>query len=232
LIEYFTAAGSAPFTVALLVMYGLAAVELFAMLTGFSINDIVDDFVVSSAGIETLGDAPTGMEATSKMEAAGLVGRFLAWLYVGRVPVLIVLIVFLTVFGLAGLILQGTLRDFTGFALPAVAAAPLVLLGCLPLVRAATGGLARILPRDETSAVSPDTFIGRTALIVGPGSARAGMPGQARVVDAFGTHHYVMAEPEESADVFEVGSTVLLVRKLDGGRFSAIGVPNPTLLDG
>jgi hypothetical protein len=232
LIEYFTAAGSAPFTVALLVMFGLAAVELFAVLTGFSINDIVDDLVVSSAGIETLGDAPTGMEATSKMEAVGMVGRFLAWLYVGRVPVLIVLIVFLTVFGLAGLILQGTLRDLTGFALPAVAATPLVLVGCLPLVRAATGGLARILPRDETSAVSPDTFIGRTALIVGPGSVRAGMPGQARVVDAFGTHHYVMAEPEESADVFEVGSTVLLVRKLGGGRFSAIGIPNPTLLDG
>lgn len=232
MIEYFTAAGSAPFAVALLVMFGLAAVELFAMLTGFSINDIVDDFVVSNAGIETLGDAPTGMEATSKMEAVGLVGRFLAWLYVGRVPVLIVLIVFLTVFGLAGLILQGTLRDLTGFALPAIAAAPLVLVGCLPLVRAATGGLARILPRDETSAVSPDTFIGRTALIVGPGSARAGMPGQARVVDAFGTHHYVMVEPEESADVFEAGSTVLLVRNLGGGRFSAIGNLNPTLLDG
>ncbi|HRQ64550.1 MAG TPA: YqiJ family protein [Xanthomonadaceae bacterium] len=231
MIEYFTAAGSAPFTVALLVMVGLAAVELIAMLTGFTVSDIVDEFVVSHTGIETIGDAPTGMEATSKLEAISTVGRFLAWLYVGKVPVLIVLIVFLTVFGLTGLIMQGVLRDLTGYALPAVAAAPLVLFGCLPLVRACTGGLARIMPRDESSAVSPDTFIGRTALIVGPGSARAGMPCQARLVDTFGTHHYVMVEPEDGSDVFEAGSTVLLVRNLGGGRFSAIANPNPTLLD-
>ncbi len=232
MIEWFTATGSAPFTVALLVMVGLALVELVALMTGFTVNDILDEFVTSHTGIETLGDAPTGMEATGKLEAASMFGRFLAWLYVGRVPVLIVLIVFLTLFGLLGLILQAVLRDLAGFALPAIAAAPLVLFGSLPLVRACTGGIARIIPRDETSAVSTDTFVGRTALVVGPGSARAGMPGQARVVDAFGTHHYVMVEPEEAGDVFEAGSTVLLVRSIDGARFSAIPNPNPSLLDG
>lgn len=230
--EWFTADGSALFTVALLVMVGLAVVELIALMTGFTVHDIVDDFVISHTGIQNLGDAPTGMEATSHADAQGVIGRFLAWLYVGRVPVLMVLIVFLTVFGLAGLTLQGLLRDLSGFALPAVAAAPLVLIGSLPVVRACTGRLARMLPRDETSAVSPATFVGRTARIVGPGSARAGMPGQARVVDAFGTEHYVLVEPEEADDIFQVGSTVLLVRKLGGGRFSAIANPNPTLLDG
>lgn len=231
MIEWFTAPGSAPFTVALLIMFGLTLLELVALLTGLSLNDVVDDLVVSHAGLDSVGDAATGFEAGSQVETLGMVGRFLAWLYVGKVPVLIVLIILLTVFGLTGLILQSLLRGFSGYAVPALFAAPLVLMGSLPLVRACAGALARVMPRDESSAVSPETFIGRTALVVGPGSARRGTAAQGRVVDAFGTDHYVMVEPEEDDDVFDTGTTVLLVRRLGGGRFSAIANLNPSLLD-
>ena len=64
-IEWFTASGSAPFTVALLVMLGLTAVELVSLLTGVSLNDAVDEFVVPHAELPTVADAPTGMEVTS-----------------------------------------------------------------------------------------------------------------------------------------------------------------------
>jgi hypothetical protein len=228
-IEWFTAAGNTPFTVALLVMLGLTAVELVSLLTGVSLNDAVDELVVSHAGLETVGDAPTGMEVTSP-DGPNVLGRFLAWLYVGTVPVLMVFIVFLTVFGVSGLVAQNLLRAMLGMALPAVVVAPIVGLACLPVVRICTGGLARLLPRDETSAVDAATFVGRTALITG-GAARAGMPAQARLTDQFGTTHYVLVEPEDAEDTFPAGSLVLLLRQTGGGRFSAIANPNAALVD-
>jgi hypothetical protein len=228
--EWFTAPGSAPFAVALLVMVGLTVVELMAMLTGFSVNDAVDEFVVSHSAIETIGDAPTGLEATTAADAPGLVSRFLAWLYIGKVPVLMVLVVFLTVFGVAGLMAQQALRSLLGAALPAVIAAPAMVFVTLPLVRVCAAGLARVLPRDETSAVDPATFVGRTAHVTG-GTARAGLAAQARVIDQFGTTHYVLVEPEDAGAVLPAGTPVLLVRQTGGGRFAAIANPNAALVD-
>jgi hypothetical protein len=228
-IEWFTAPGSAPFTVALLVMLGLTAIELASLLTGVSVSDAVDELVVTHADVHTVGDAPTGMEVTSP-DGPGAVGRFLAWLYVGTVPVLMVFIVFLTIFGLIGLFAQHLLRSMMGAALPAIVAAPIVAIACLPVVRVCTGGLARVMPRDETSAVDAATFVGRTAVVTG-GAARAGMPAQARLTDQFGTTHYVLVEPEDAEDTFPTGSLVLLLRQTGGGRFSAIANPNAALVD-
>lgn len=229
-MSWMTAAGNAPFVIALLVMLGLAVVELIALVSGFSVNDVVDKFVISHAGIETLGDAPTGMEATGSADAQGVMGRFLAWLYVGRVPVLMVLIVILTVFGLIGVLVQGLLRQTVGWAAPGYIAAPVVLFLSLPLVRASTGGLARLLPRDETSAIRLASLVGRTAVVTG-GVARADLPAQARVTDAFGTDHYVLVEPDEGTGPLANGTVVLLVRKIGAGRFAAIANPNLALVD-
>ncbi|KAF0811149.1 hypothetical protein A167_00181 [Alcanivorax sp. S71-1-4] len=218
MMTFFAASGSGPFTVAVLVMLGLALIELATLLTGASVNDLLDDFVVTHAGLE----------GSTTPEAQGVIGRFLAWLYVGHVPVLMILIVWLCVFGLSGLVLQAVLRSSLGFALPGIVAAPLVLGVTLPLVRRCVGGLARILPRDETNAVSPDTFIGRTAVLVGGNASRA-LPAQARLTDEFGTTHYVLVVPDDTDGVLPSGSLVLLVARLGNGRFSAIINPNQAL---
>jgi len=228
-MNWMVASGNAPFAIALLIMLGLAVVELIALVTGFSVNDVVDDFVAGHLEV-TAGSGPTGMEATGPGEASSVVGRFLAWLHVGRVPVLMILIVFLTVFGVFGLIGQGILRSVTGHALPAVIAAPAVFFVGLPVVRGATGLLARMMPRDETSAVDVSTLVGRTAVVTG-GTARTGLPAQARVKDHFGTEHYVLVEPEDEGAVFATGSVVLLVRQHAGGRFTVIENPNAALVD-
>lgn len=227
-MQWMVASGNAPFAIALLIMFGLAAVELIALVTGFSVNDVVDDFVVGH--LEVTAGSGSGMEATGPGEATSAVGRFLAWLHVGRVPVLMLLIVFLTVFGVFGLVAQGMVRAVTGFALPSVIAAPAVFMAALPVVRAASGLLARMMPRDETSAVDIATLIGRTAIVTG-GTARTGLPAQARVRDSFGTDHYVLVEPEDDGATFATGSVVLLVRQHAGGRFTVIANPNAALID-
>jgi hypothetical protein len=240
--EIFTAPGCAPFSVALLVMLGLAALELVMVLTGLSVNDLVDDLVAPHVDVHAdvdlhghLGvphvDAPTGMETTHAVEGdASAFGKFLAWLYVGRVPVLMIVVVFLTVFGLGGILLQGVLRAVAGLTAPAIVATPVMIVLSLPMVRVTAGVLARLMPRDESSAVDPETFVGRTATVTG-GTARDGLPAQARLTDEFGTTHYVLAEPDESGDVLRQGEVVLLVRRISGSRFAAIHNPNEALVD-
>ena len=158
-------------------------------------------------------------------------GRFLAWLYVGTVPVLMVCIVFLTIFGLIGLFAQQIVRA-DDWARRCRASSPRRLLASrvCPSCAPARARLARLLPRDETSAVDAATFVGRTAVVTG-GEARAGMPAQARLTDQFGTTHYVLVEPEDAEDTFPAGSLVLLLRQTGGGRFSAIANPNAALVD-
>jgi hypothetical protein len=242
-IEYFTAPGTLPFTSALLVMLGLLLFEIIALINGMGVDDIVDDFIISNVdmpddlfevggewSVDTGSDLSSGIEGTGGTEAAGsVIGRMLAWLYIGRVPVLMVLIVFLTVFSLSGLIAQSILRDSIGLMVPGVIAAPAIFFLTLPLVRWCTGGLARVMPKEETSAVSTATFVGRTAIVTG-GTARHGLPAQARLTDQFGTTHYVMVEPEDSEQVLESGSLILLVRRING-RFSAIPNPNAALAE-
>lgn len=228
MIEYFTAPGSAPFTVALLVMFGLLLLELVSLINGLGANEMVDEFIIDH--VDLPDGSATGLEGSATIEGGSAVGRLLAWLHIGKVPVLMVLIVFLTVFGLLGLMAQSLLRQTIGWAVPGAIAAPAVLLLSLPLVRACTGGLARVLPKEETSAVSTASFIGRTAVIVG-GDARRNLPAQARFTDRFGTTHYVLVEPEDSHEILPRGSIVLLVQRLDGSRFSAIPNPNAALTD-
>lgn len=228
MIDGLLAPGNGPFVVALLVMLGLTVVELVALLTGVGVNDLVDDYVIAQAGLEGAGESMSGLDAT--VPETGVVGRLLGWLYVGRVPVLMILVVFLSVFALVGLTGQTLLRGGLGHALPGLLAAPLALVVSLPMVRACVAGLARMLPRDETSAVDPATFIGRTAQIVG-GVARPGLAAQARLVDQFGTEHYLLVEPDLDAETIPQGTRVLIVRPLGGGRYAAIVNPNTSLID-
>jgi len=150
-------------------------------------------------------------------------------LYIGKLPILMVLAIFLTIFGVTGLVAQSLLRQSFGLAVPGIIAAPAVFFATLPLVRWCCGGLARILPREESSAISTATFVGRTATVIG-GDARQDLPAQARLTDRFGTTHYVLVEPEDHDQVLANGTLVLLVRQING-RFSAIPNPNAALAD-
>ena len=75
------------------------------------------------------------------------------------------------------------------------------------------------MPKDETTAVSQESLIGRVGTVV-LGEARVGNAAQVRVKDAYGQQHYVMVEPD-SNDVLKKAMLVLLV-SLDGNTFKAI----------
>jgi membrane protein implicated in regulation of membrane protease activity len=169
MIQFLTQSGTAPFSVALLLMVLLGVVEAIGL---------------GSSAIEV--DIDPG--------EAGAIASGLDWLNIGRLPLLMLLVVFLTVFGLAGLVLQGAALALAGGLLPWFGAVPASVVIAAPLTRRLGVGLARVLPRDETTAVAIDTLVGRRARIV-IGTARRGHPARARVEDQHGQVHFVMVEP-------------------------------------
>lgn len=144
----------------------------------------------------------------------------LGWLGLGRLPLLMLLIVFLALFGILGLMLQQAMHDWAGAPLNPWIAAPAVGIASLPLTGLAARGLARILPRDFTTAVPLEVLIGTSAQIV-TGRATQGSPARARAEDPHGQVHYVMVEPDNAGQAFEEGERVLLVRR-EGECFRAI----------
>ena len=65
------------------------------------------------------------------------------------------------------------------------------------------------MPQNETYAVSSSDFLGKVAVIT-LGTARAGMPAEAKLHDAHGNTHYVRVEPLRPDDSFPTGTAVLL----------------------
>lgn len=145
---------------------------------------------------------------------------FLSWLGVGRLPLLMLIVLFLAIFGIGGLLLQQVLRDWTGTPLPSLAAVPLVGTLSLPLTGLAARLLAPILPRDHSTAVPLEALVGTTARVI-TGRATQGSPARARAEDHYGQAHYVMVEPDNAGQIFEEGERVLLVRR-EGECFRAI----------
>lgn len=207
----FLAPESWPFLLATGLMVVLGLIEVLGLLMGASASHWLDGMMPDVHGVEGFADAMLG------------------WLHVGRAPILALLVTFLTAFAVIGFGLQIAAGSLAGGFAPAWLAGIVAFAGALPVVRVFGGLLARILPKDETSAVSDASLIGRIATIV-TGTARTGRAAEARVPDEHGNTHYVMVEPEEQGVQFERGANVLLVRQLRGRTFHAIRNPKPDLL--
>jgi hypothetical protein len=193
-----------PFAVAAAIMVALGGIELLTTLVGFSISQLV--------GLDASVDADSHH---------GLDGLFL-WINTGRLPLLILIILALGVFSIEGFLLQG-IAHMVGAAVPVAIAALAAAAGSIPLIRTTSRGLARIIPRDETYAVSDADFIGKVALVsVGP--LDQGLPGRVRLKDVFGNWHTVAARASPDSTALPVGASVLLVDR-DAKSFIAISAP-------
>jgi hypothetical protein len=138
---------------------------------------------------------------------------------IGRVPFMVWLALFLFLFSAIGLGIQELADSLTGSALDRWLAAVLAVGGALPVTGALARPLGRLLPHDETTAVTLDTLVGRRATVT-DGVARSGSPARARVYDYHGHPHHVMVEPHEASSELHSGDEVLLVRR-EGNQFYA-----------
>lgn len=207
----FTAPETVPFGVAFGVMLGVAVLEgVGAFIAGSPSQWLEDLLPVKDVDGNGIADGPLG------------------WLHIGKVPLLVLIIIFLLGFTLGGYAIQMVVKGvFGGYAPALVASIPAFLIG-LSSVRGLGALLVHIIPRDETSSVSEETFIGRAGVLMGA-PASIGKAGQVRLRDAYGRSHYLMVEPDIEGEIFNEGAQVLIVKKV-GATYRGIRNPHPGLL--
>jgi hypothetical protein len=200
-----------PHNLPFLIAFGALAVIALLQLTGVS------------EAVEGVGefDSPDGLEM------GGFGDALTTLLGLGRVPFLIWLAALLFVFATIGVAGQAVLANMLGAPLSAGWAALAAGAAALPLNSLAMRPLAAIMPKDETTAVSLDALVRRDAEIQ-IGTARAGSPARAKVIDVHGQAHFVMVEPHDQTVTFTAGETVLLVRR-EGQTFYGVHYESPLL---
>lgn len=194
----------------------LIALGALALVALFQITGLGD--VLEGAGDF---DSPDGLEAGGFGEAlTSLLG-------LGRVPLLIWLASLLLTFGSIGLIGQSVIAELLGAPLSAGWATLLAGAAALPLNSLAVRPLGAVMPKDETTAITLDQLVRREAEIQ-IGTARAGSPARAKVIDRHGQAHFVMVEPHDATIALQTGDTVLLVRR-EGPTFYGVHYESPLL---
>lgn len=206
-MEFVFATQNLAFTVALALLAMLVLLELGM---GGGLGEFLDTLVPD---LELDADG-------EPMATDSLPTKLLGWLRAGKVPMLMLVGIFLGVFGVGGLLMQYALSTLGIGPLTGMLMAPIMFVVSLPLVRIGAALLGRVMPRDETQVLSQQAMIGRFAIII-IGTARRNSPAQAKLRDEFRTTHYLMVEPVHDHDVFQQGEEVLLMAK-HGAHYRAV----------
>lgn len=209
------------FSVALLLMFLIGLLEVVSFITtGFSqfLDGLLPDSLMESAL----------SEVNPSFEQMNALLLFLSWLYVGKVPIMMLLVIILAVFGTMGWVLQWMWFNFSGSLINGWLACVVVGLMSLPLVRVCALGWYRIMPKDESSAIAEDSLIGRVGVVT-TGNASATEAAEVRVKDHLGQIHYVMILADNDVDLL-AGTSVLIVSR-QGHLYYAIENVNTKLID-
>lgn len=203
------------FALALVLMLLLGVLEMISLFSG-SFTSVVDSIL------------PESLDQDVSLDGAGVWVRFLDWLYIGRVPLMMVLVIALAVFGCLGMAMQQVVFSVSGRLMSSWLATPLSAILSLPLIRSVTAMWYRIMPKDETSAIAEGSLIGRIGIIT-LGNADAQNAAQVRVKDSLGHQHYIMAIVDDGQKL-EQGCSVLVVAQ-QGHLFRVIRNVHTQLLD-
>ena len=185
-MSWFLSAPLQPFSIAAIVLLGLVVIEILGVLIGSQPSD-----ALHSADLDQLFEGS------------------LSWLNLGRVPLLILLMILIGLFVVSGMLMQAFLASLVG-PLPALPASGIAGAFALAATGKVSHFIARIMPRDETYALTDDELVGRVGTVtVGP--LEAHVVGKISVVDGHGNRHFPRARPDNPDDRIEIGAKVLIV---------------------
>jgi hypothetical protein len=185
-------------------MLAIGVLEVVSLLIGFSPSGSIEDALPDVPDPDVL-DAPDASGAD-----IGPFSQVLGWLSVGRLPLLMLLVIFLTSFGLSGWIVQWLAERVIGVPVNAWLAAVPALIAAAYATRHLGRWLGRIFPRDHTEAASQKEFVGSYATII-RGEARRGQPAEAKTTDLRGRSHYILLEPDDPELTYGAGDRVFIV---------------------
>lgn len=211
----------------------MSLLETYNMPFAVAIGLLVFIAIMQVIGIGDLfesADAEFDLDAADAVEGAssgGFMDGLLSVIGLGKVPFLIWLALLLVIFAGIGVSGQELVKSLIGSPFDPLAAGALAGIAALPLNGLAVRPVAAILPQDETTAVGINSLIRRDAEIQ-TGTATAGSPARAKVLDRHGQPHFVMVEPHDPAARLGTGEVVMLVRA-EGETFFAVQYENPLL---
>ncbi len=190
-----------PFVIAAIIVALIALLEVLSAVFGLAISSVLDDWL---PGIDIDGDADAGM---------------LSWLGFGHAPFLVVLIVILSVFSIAGILIQVLALGWLGWALWPALAVIIALALSLPMAGWLSRRLAWLIPSVETSGIHRDELVGRSGRIT-LGTATGERTAEAEVVGPKGLRHWIRVRAERG-ETIEPGSEVRIIERESRSVFVA-----------
>ncbi|TPQ33879.1 hypothetical protein C2U70_18230 [Bradyrhizobium guangdongense] len=201
LLEHVMSPEVRPFAIAAAMIVIVGSIEVVSMLVGASLSEML------GTNIDFGHPSDNG------------VINAISWVNVGGVPLLIFILLLLGAFSITGFLIQDIARMVAG-PLPATLASVGAVAVSIPLVRATSRAIARVIPKDESYAVGLGDLVGRVGeVVIGP--LDQGPPGRVSVADIHGNRHFVWAVAAPSSSPLAQGTMVLLVDR-DGTRFVAV----------
>jgi len=159
--------------------------------------------------------SPIELDLNTEISAApGSFTDILGWLSLNRLPLMMWICIFFACCGISGFTINFVTLSGVGFFMPVYASVPMALIIGLFLPGRLGKIVATLIPNNESSAISTETFSGRLVTIT-LGTATKGSPAEASFTDDFEQKHYVMVEPIDNGDIFSQGDSVILVERCD-----------------
>jgi len=194
MIAFFSADFNLLYSSSILFVLCLGLLEGVGLLVGLSFASALDDLL------------PLDLDIDTELSSGGL-NAIIGWLYLHRLPFLVWLLLFLSSFGIAGLSINYL------SVLPSLISFPIALVIAIFSCRILGKKIATIMPKNESSAISSNSFSGKVATIT-VGKASKGNAAEAVLQDEFNQKHYLLVEPEEQDQEFIQGTQVVLIEKL------------------
>jgi hypothetical protein len=179
--------------------------EGVGMLIGLSMINLLDHISPIDLDIDIDTDAELSMGGLTPL---------LGWLCLNRLPLLIWLVLFLTSFGITGYTLNYILLSSFTIHLHEFILYGFSLFLSLYTTHFIGVPLSRLLPKNESSSISNNSFNGIVATIT-IGTAKQDSPAEASLTDSYKQKHYVMVIPDSAHEEFSQGQQVVLVEKQD-----------------
>ncbi len=142
----------------------------------------------------------------------GILTKTFGWMCFGKFPILIWLVLVLSNVSIAGLLANYLSQVVLNHLLPLIFSFPIALVFGAKMTQVIGNKLEKILPKNESSALSVETFVGGVATIT-IGTAKVGMPAEACYLDSFQQKHYLLVEPLTDDETFSQGQAVILIQK-------------------
>ncbi|ACA85376.1 YqiJ family protein [Shewanella woodyi] len=206
MVEFLFAQANLPFSISLSFVLLLGIFEALSLVLGYSLVGAMDDW------------APIDLDVDADGSASGFTGVS-GWLCLNRLPLLIWFVLVLVSFSITGYTSNFLSLLLTDQPLPQIISLPIALILTAFSCRYVGAAVAKVLPKNESTAVSIDTLLGSIGTVT-LGCAIKGNPSEALVKDQHQQKHYVLVEPEVAGVEFQTGTQVVLLKR-EGTVWSA-----------